>query len=111
MHFQDMMEPRPLIFDHRNHHDTDSDTTPDFDGKYLFLSMSISLTNDFADNDNAVSSSITNPIIFSEDPTTCSNEMLEFANDLVDIIVSNIAESKEFMDASDIEDLSWCKQR
>lgn len=40
---------------------------------------------------------------------TCSNEMVAFANDLVDVAVTNIAESEEIMDAAHIEDLSWWK--
>lgn len=36
--------------------------------------------------------------------------MLAFANDLVDIAVTNMAESEEIMDPSHIEDLSRRKQ-
>jgi hypothetical protein len=54
---------------------------------------------------------VTNPIVFSEDPVACSNEMLEFANDLVDIAVTNITESEGIMDAFQIEELSWWKER
>jgi len=56
-------------------------------------------------------SSLTNPIVFSEDPMTCSNEMLEFAKDLVDVAVTKIAESVEIMDASHIQDFSRWKER
>ena len=56
-------------------------------------------------------SSVANPIIFSEDPIACSNEMVALANDLVDVALTNMAESEEIMDVVHIEDLSWWKQR
>ena len=56
-------------------------------------------------------SSVTNPIVFSEDPITCSNEMVALADDLVDVAVTNIAESEEIMDAVHMDDLSWWKMR
>lgn len=37
--------------------------------------------------------------------------MLEFADDLVDIALTNIAESEDIMDASHIEDLLRWEQR
>jgi hypothetical protein len=37
--------------------------------------------------------------------------MVALANDLVDIAMTNIAESEEFMDAVHIEDLSWWNER
>ena len=82
----------------------------------IFVLTCLSLINLrwFADHDSEEDvepSSITNPIVFSEDPITCSNEMVELANDLVDVAVTNIAESEAIMDASHIEDLSLWKKR
>ena len=37
--------------------------------------------------------------------------MMELANDLVDIALTNIAESEKIMDASQVEDLSRWKER
>ena len=93
------VESRLSILGHSNHYESDSDMTSELDGKYLYL------------GEDVEPPSVTNPIVFSEDPITCSNEMVELANDLVDVAVTNIAESEEIMDASHIEDLSWWKKR
>jgi hypothetical protein len=37
--------------------------------------------------------------------------MVALANDLVDVAVTNIAESEEIMDAVHMDDLSWWKMR
>jgi len=37
--------------------------------------------------------------------------MLEFANDLVDIALTNMTESEEIMDVSQVEELSRWKER
>ena len=63
------------------------------------------------DSEDGEPSSVTNPIVFSEDPITCSNEMIALAIDLVDVAVTNIAESEAIMDAAHIEDLSWWEKR
>jgi len=89
--------PSLSIYDHSSPYGTVHAITPD-DG------------DSEGEEDNG-SSSATNPIIFSEDPIARSNEMLELANDLVDIALTNIAESEEIMDASLVEDLSRWKER
>lgn len=105
---QDLMASRLSLLDH----DADSDMTAKLDGKYLFMILSMLIhLRWLADDEDVGPSSVTNPIVFSEDPLTCSNEMLEFANDLVDVAVTKMAESVEIMDASHIKDLSRWKQR
>ena len=69
------------------------------------------IADDVSEDDDAEPLSVTNPIVFSEDPIACSNEMVELANDLIDVAETNIAESEEIMDVSHIEDLSWWKKR